>query len=126
MTHEVSNLGIQTITHSTPLVFIDVVTGEHWYRLTLLVQMRQFGDQGLTECRQRQRIFNGCRHIEDAKLKRIIEGVRAQIPPDLLPIINAPRLNQILHETIKLCIIVVYAWRTTAREALPDNRAIAT
>src|SRR6266498_2920744 len=53
----------------------------------------------LDQRRDRYRLVHAHRNVADAELDRLEEGVRAEIPPDLLAVVDAVRLD---HDACKL------------------------
>src|SRR6266568_4174817 len=94
------------------------------HRHTAFMQPCQLRYQRLAQRRQRQRILHRCWHIEDAELNRVEEWMRANIPPDLLPIINHACRNQRLHIGIEISPGAIELRYAAARKWPPNYRTI--
>src|SRR5258708_35373294 len=78
------------------------------------IQFVEFGHGRLNQSRQRNRLLNSHRHVAYPELEGIEEWMRSNVPPDLLRVINAVRLDQQLDEVLVLA---------PAREIIGDVRA---
>jgi hypothetical protein len=67
---------------------------------------------------------NRCGHIEDAEFNSAKKWMRADIPPDPFPIVDAVCLDESLYVIIKIAPGRKHFRHTTTWERFPDRRTI--
>src|SRR5215471_2973513 len=99
---EVDQLTVDAVAAGPPLVLEDQRPAVAPPAQVLGAQLVELDADGLDQGRQRNRLVGPHRDVAHAELDRLEEGVRADVPPDLLAVIDAVGLDQEPHEIVEL------------------------
>ena len=102
---EVDHLALNAISRGTPLVLHDECATIRAEPKILRAKLVQLCGDGLHECRQANRLVGAHRDIADADFEGWEYRMRAHIPPDLAPSVDAASLDKKLDEVLKLAVV---------------------
>src|SRR5579871_5533283 len=99
---EIEDIGIQAVAHGLPLVLVDEGAWQDVRGHASFVQPGELRHERLAQRSERERVVQGSRHVEDAKLYGLEKGVRANVPPDFLGVVDNLCLYQRLDIRLKI------------------------
>ena len=88
------------------------------------MQLVELDRHGLEERGEGDRLLDPHRHVADAELEGVEERVRADVPPDLLAVVDAVGLDQQLDVVVVLGEAAEVVRDAGAREAVEDHAAV--
>ena len=91
---EVDELAVEPVAHGAPLVLLDERAGVLAEREVPPVEQVERAHQRLDERGDRHRVVDARRHVADADLHGVEEGVGADVPPDLLRVVDTARPDE--------------------------------
>src|ERR1700722_59450 len=91
---EIDQLSFDAVAGGAPFIFFDQSTAVETITLISLVEGVQLHDNGLRERRDGYGLFDLGGHVKHAEFKSAKRGVRANVPPDFFPIIDAIQFHQ--------------------------------
>ena len=97
---KIDQTAIDAIAAGPPFVFVDQGAGILDIVHVLRTQLVYFHTDGLEEGGDADGLFHRHGHVADAELDRIEKRVHAEVPPDLLCVVDAIGLYQQLYEIV--------------------------
>src|SRR5881628_1183269 len=107
--------------HRAPLVLLDETRRVASEADVLIAEDEELRADRLDERSDAERLLDAGRCVADTELDGRVERVRPQVPPDLLPIVDALRLHQELDVVLELVVRGEVRWDAGPREARPDD-----
>ena len=121
---EVDELRVHPAPHRAPLVLLDEAGHVPAEAEVPPPEHDQLRADGLDQARDAEGLVDLRRRVAHAELDGRIEGMRPQIPPDLLPVVDA----LCAHEQLDVVLVLVPGRElrrdASAREALPHDLAV--
>src|SRR6267142_3406089 len=121
---EVDQLCIHAAAHRAPLVLLDELRRVLAEANVALAQHEELCADRLDQRGDAEGLLDLCGRVADPELDRRVEGVRAQVPPDLLAVVDALRAYEELDVVLELVIRGELRRDAGTWEALPDDLAI--
>ena len=122
---EVDQLAARPVAQRAPLVLLDERAVIAAPRRVAPVHQVELGHQRLDQRHHRDRVLHVGGHVADADLHRVVHVVAADVPPDALPVVDAPGLDEHLGEGLELLVALELVRDAGPGEALEDLRAVA-
>src|SRR5438132_13200788 len=121
---EVDQAALEAVPDGAPLVLVDQVGQVLAEPLVLTAEFEQLGADRLDQCRQAEGFVHPGGGIADPELDGGVEDVRAQVPPDLLAVVDAAGSYQQVDEILELVPGREVGRDPGARKARPDDAAV--
>src|SRR5438445_4043969 len=121
---EVDELAIDPVADRPPLVLGDQRRHVLAETQVSLAQLEELGADGLHQCRKTDRLLEPGRHVAHPELEGGKGRVRSQVPPDLLPVVDRPGLDQHLDVVLVLVERAEVRRNAGAGKVRPDHAPV--
>ena len=117
---EVDELAVEPVAHRAPLVLLDQRARVLAEREVAAVEQVELAHQRLDERRDGDGVVDARRHVADADLDGVEEGMGPHVPPDLLGVVDTARLHEQVDVALEGGVRSEGAGDARAGEALED------
>ena len=121
---EIDHLALDAVAGGAPAVLVDQAGAVGAETEVVAVELVELGDDGLHDRGEADGFVHSHRDVAHAELQRVEERVEADVPPDLLRVVDAPGLDEQVDVAVELLDGLEQVGDAGARKTLEDLQAV--